>query len=107
VDGSPGGLAAADAFLKQWVPRILSSPAYKADGALLITFLSSAEKSPDGPPRTGALVLSRFASSAKTTAAPYDPYSLLRSVEDLFGLTPLAHANDAKSFAQSALPGAF
>jgi hypothetical protein len=107
VDGSPGGLAAADAFLKLWVPRILGSPAYKADGALLITFLSSAEKSPDGPPRTGALVLSPFAGGGKTTATPYDPYSLLRSVEDLFGLTPLAHAQEAQSFAKAALPGAF
>jgi hypothetical protein len=107
VDGSPGGLAAADAFLKRWVPRILASPAYKADGVLLITFLSSAVKNPDGPPRTGALVLSRFAQGGKTTAAPYDPYSLLRSVEDLFALTPLARAQYAKSFAASVLPGAF
>jgi hypothetical protein len=52
-------------------------------------------------------VLSRFAGGGKATAAPYDPYSLLRSVEDLFGLTPLAHAKDAQSFAKPALPGAF
>jgi hypothetical protein len=107
VDGSAGGLPAADAFLKLWVPRILSSPAYKADGVLLITFLSSTAKTPDGPPRTGALVLSRFAGRGKTLAAPYDPYSLLRSVEDLFALTPIAHATTAASFARTALPGAF
>ena len=38
VDGRPGGLVTADAFLKQWVPLILASPAYKKDGLLIITF---------------------------------------------------------------------
>ena len=31
-----GGLARADAFLKEWVPLILASPAYQKDGLLLI-----------------------------------------------------------------------
>jgi hypothetical protein len=38
VDGQPGGLVSADAFLKHWIPLILESPAYKADGMLIITF---------------------------------------------------------------------
>jgi hypothetical protein len=38
VDGRPGGLVSADAFLKQWVPLILASPAYKKDGLLIVTF---------------------------------------------------------------------
>ncbi len=38
ADGRPGGLASTDAFLRVWVPRILSSPAYKKDGLLIITF---------------------------------------------------------------------
>lgn len=38
VDDSPGGLPAADAWLKLWVPRIMDSPAYKQDGMLVITF---------------------------------------------------------------------
>ena len=33
ADGGPGGLAAADAFLRTWVPRIMASPAYQRDGA--------------------------------------------------------------------------
>ena len=37
-DGRPGGLTSADAFLKAWVPKILASPAFKADGMLVITF---------------------------------------------------------------------
>jgi phosphatidylinositol-3-phosphatase len=38
VDGQPGGLVAADKFLKDNVPKILMSPAYKHDGLLIITF---------------------------------------------------------------------
>jgi hypothetical protein len=38
VDGRPGGLRSADAFLREWVPRILASPAYRRDGLLVITF---------------------------------------------------------------------
>ena len=37
----------------------------------------------------------------------YDPYALLRSIEDLFGLDPLGLAAQAKAFAHAALPGAF
>jgi hypothetical protein len=110
VDGLPGGLATADAFVREWVPRILGSPAYKRDGLLLITFPSNAPTTDPGaasPPPTGTLLLSRFARPGKTIAGPYDPYSVLRSVEDLFGLAPLARAKDAASFAKAALPGAF
>jgi hypothetical protein len=38
VDGEPGGLVSADAFLKQYVPAILDSPAFKQDGLLIVTF---------------------------------------------------------------------
>jgi phosphatidylinositol-3-phosphatase len=106
----PVGLAAEDAFLKLWVPKILGSPAYARDGALMIVFTASppatGHASTDHPVRTGALILSRFARAARTLTGAYDPYSVLRSVEELFGYTLLAHARDAKSFVTSALPGA-
>src|SRR5205814_5768954 len=38
VDGQPGGLVSADAFLQAWVPRIESSPAYAEGGMIVITF---------------------------------------------------------------------
>ena len=43
--GAPEGAASADAFLAAWVPKILASPAYKADGALIVTFSAT------NPPR--------------------------------------------------------
>jgi len=38
VDGAPGGLVSADLFLKRLVPQIVSSPAFRRDGLLIITF---------------------------------------------------------------------
>ena len=39
ANGQPGGLAQADQFLRQWVPRITNSPAFKQqNGLLIITF---------------------------------------------------------------------
>lgn len=107
--GEVEGAAAADAFLSTWVPKILASPAYKADGALIVAFSGVNPVSPGGVPptgeglRTGALVVSPFAQPGGTDSAPYDAYSLLRSSEDLLGLEPLGLAAGAKvkSFASS------
>ena len=108
VDGSPGGLPAADAFLAKWVPKILASPAYKADGLLIVTFAGGPTPT-DGSEgvRNGTLLLSRFAEAGTTIAAPYDPYSLLRSIQDLFALKPLARSAKASSFADTVLATAF
>jgi hypothetical protein len=103
--GAPDGAAAADAFLAAWVPKILSSPAYKKDGLLIVNFgqvNSAAPVDPAAPPlaadplKVGALVLSRFVAPGATDAVPYDPYSLLRTFEDLFNLSALGNAAGAK-----------
>jgi len=109
---TPSGSAGADAFLKRWARVVLSSPAYRKNGVLIIVFAPSRTKLPahasrDRPIRTGALVISRYAKAGSTSSAQYTPYSVLRSIEDLFALTPLAHAKSATSFATSALPGAW
>ena len=110
--GTAGGPANADAFLASWAPKILASPAYKADGLLVVNFAAANPPStepgampPADPLRTGALLVSPFLTPGSTDAAPYDPYSLLRSTEDLFGLSPLGLAAGAKtkSFAPSLL----
>jgi len=107
--GTVEGAAAADAFLSTWVPKILASPAYKADGALIVAFSAVNPAGPGAPAptgdglRTGALVVSPFAQPGATDSAPYDIYSLLRSSEDLLGLEPLglAAGSKVKSFASS------
>ena len=107
--GTVEGAAAADAFLSTWVPKIFASPAYKADGALIVAFSAVNPAGPGAPAptgdglRTGALVVSPFAQPGATDSAPYDIYSLLRSSEDLLGLEPLglAAGSKVKSFASS------
>lgn len=101
--GSVEGAAAADAFLAKWVPQILASPAYKEDGLLIVTFGASSpvisETAPvpaDDPLHVGALLVSRFLASGSTEAATLDPYALLRTTEDLFGLDRLGRAAGAK-----------
>ena len=112
ADGGPGGLPAADAFLRTWVPRITASPAFRRDGVLVITFDEAGADStaccneqtgPNTPApggqsggrgggRTGAVLLSRFIRPGTTTSVPYNHYSLLRSIEDAFGLAHLGYA---------------
>jgi phosphatidylinositol-3-phosphatase len=129
--GEPGGLARADAFLKQWVPLILASPAYKNDGLLVITFADApasdasgccrapgggsgssstgAPVSVTGGGRVGALLLSRYTTPGALSSTPYNHYSLLRTIEDLFGLRHLANANQTgvKAFGSDVLKGVF
>ncbi|MCU1455747.1 MAG: phosphoesterase, partial [Acidimicrobiales bacterium] len=116
VDGRPGGLVSADAFLRAWVPRILASPAYKKDGVLVITFDESDSPQSDasaccgegpgpnsplpgitgmGGGRVGAVVLSRWVTPGTTSTTPYNHYGLLRTFEDIFGLPYLGDASSA------------
>ncbi|MGZ4686455.1 alkaline phosphatase family protein [Oryzihumus sp.] len=113
VDGRPGGLASADEWLKTWVPRITSSPAFQADGMLVITFDESDGPQSDataccgegpgpnaalpgitgmGGGKVGALVLSPFVKAGTVSSTSYNHYSLLASMEDLFGLPYLGYA---------------
>lgn len=108
ADGSPGGLAAADAFLATWVPRILASPAYADGGLLLVTFAggAAAPEAPEAPVRNGALVVSRFATAGATDDTEIDPYGLLRTVQDVLALKPLARSAEATSLLDTVLAAA-
>jgi phosphatidylinositol-3-phosphatase len=100
VDGQPGGLVSADKFLQTWVPKILASPAYEADGLLVITLDESdndassccGQKKGAGGGRIGTLLLSPHVKAGTTNKTPYNHYSLLCSIEDAFGLPHLAGA---------------
>jgi hypothetical protein len=101
-EGAPTGAAAADAWLEEVVPQIVESPAFKKDGLLIITFNGvnppeAGAPAPTKPLKTGALLISQFTSAGATDSAPYNPYSLLRSTEELFGLGQLAKAADPKT----------
>lgn len=119
MDDSPGGLVQADQFLQHWVPLILHAPAFIRDGVLIITFDEAASATePDtsaaccgerglpgaahppggsgpGGGRVGAVILSRFVAPGTVSTTPYNHYSLLRWVEDKFGLSHLGYAGAA------------
>ena len=102
-DGALAGMAGEDQFLKTWVPKILDSSGYKHDGMLVITFaLTGGGPSTRSAP-VGALVLSPLATAGQANSTVYDPYSILRSIEDGLGYKPLAEAAKAKSFVSEVL----
>jgi hypothetical protein len=91
--GANCGLAAADAWLSANVPPILNSPAYARHGVLIITFDESKVSDTRGCCKTAqggrifTLVLSPLSTHPGThSATSYDDYSLLRTVQDGFGL---------------------
>jgi hypothetical protein len=120
VDGRPGGLASADAFLQQWVPLILKSPGYLDGGLLVVTFddapasdtsgcCAAAGTAPAGGGQVGTLLISPYVKAGGTSTTPYNDYSLLRTVEDLFGLSHLADAAlpSVHSFGSDVFQGVF
>lgn len=105
-----GGLVSADYWLQKYVPMITSSPAFQKDGVLIVTSDeseaggSSSDASAccneqpgyntplpgiggPGGGRIGTLVLGRCVQAGATSATPYNHYSMLRSLEDIFGIT--------------------
>ena len=88
-NGAAGGLAAADTFISHWVPAITDSSAYRKGGLLMIVFAGAS----GGQPQPGALLLSRYVRPGVISNVRYDPYALLRSIEDIFRLKRLAHAS--------------
>jgi phosphatidylinositol-3-phosphatase len=157
ADGRPGGLTSADAFLEQWVPIIVNSPAFKQDGLLIINFDESSYGTPvvntsTSPPsltlvftgasccneqpgpnlaafpqttaygtvagsavglsaypqvtlnltktsfggdQTGAVLISPFIKQGTTSSVAYNHYSMLKSIEDIFGLSYLGYAGQS------------
>ena len=114
----PSGASALtdiDRFLEAWVPKITSSPAFRKNGLLEITFdesdgpqsdaSSCCEEKPGpasplpgitgpGGGRIGAVLISPFIEPGTVSTTPYDHYSSLASFESLLGLRRLAYAAD-------------
>jgi hypothetical protein len=109
LNGEKGGMVSADAFLREWVPRITDSPAFQQDGVLIITFdegtdakACCGERPLRGGPlpgqygpgggRIGAVLLSPFIKPGTVSDTPYNHYATLRSMETWFGLKYLGYA---------------
>lgn len=113
LDGGPGGLTAADGFLRTWVPKVLASPAFAENGLLVVVFdeapsgadasgccgelqgpnqTEPAGKTGPGGGRTGAVLISPLIAAGSVNDTPYNHFSLLCSLEDLWGLERLGYA---------------
>jgi hypothetical protein len=133
--GKTGGMAAADSFLKNVVPNILASKAYKKDGLLAITVdnapttgeyadsssccgqpkfpnlpapTGAAALSPPGGGQVGMLLLSPFIKKGGGLIQDtYNHFSFLATVEQLFGLPKLGYAglSEVKPLAASLFSG--
>ncbi len=134
ANGQPGGLKSINVFMEEWIPLILSSPAYQKDGLVIINFdeggngtiqrsgnsivvtvdgatCCNEQEGPNlgrrypleatrmshgrritirtvsfGGDRTGALLLSRYIRPGTVSNVPYNHYSLLKSLEEIFGI---------------------
>jgi hypothetical protein len=112
VDKQPGGLTSIDKFLREWVPKILNSPGYKDNGLLVVSFdeaqnsdasaccgevssnTPNAGGTTSGPGggKVGAVLISPFIQPASGDHTPYNHYSFLRTMEDLFKVPHLGYA---------------
>lgn len=100
-----GGLVSVDHFLSVWVPRIKHSPAFQRNGLIIITSdeattndataCCNEQPGPNqalpgihgpGGGRIGTLVIGHCVGAGRKVKTPYNHYSLLRSLEDLFGV---------------------
>jgi hypothetical protein len=120
VSGEPGGLKTADQWLQGNIPQILNSPGYKDHGLLIVTFDEAAggtgggdasaccneQPGPNtvnpgaltpgpGGGKVGAVLLSPCISPGTADDTPYNHYSMLKSVENFFGLPYLGYSRQA------------
>jgi hypothetical protein len=135
--GRAAGLPATDTFLQKVVPEIVASKAYKEGGLLMITvdqapatgieadsssccgqprfaalpapapLPGGGQLPPSGGGQVGALLLSRYVKAGTISQEPFNHFSLLRTVEDLFGLKHLGYAagSGVSSFGASLFEG--
>ena len=87
-----------DNWLKANIPPIMNSTAYKNGGVIFLTWDES--ENSDGP--IGMIALSPFAKVNYSNSIHYDHSSTLRTIQEIFGITPLlggaASATDLSDF---------
>jgi hypothetical protein len=91
-----GRTATGDAWLAAIVPRLLASPAFEHDGAIFITFdEGNSNAGCCGTGGGGQVFMVAVGDAVRAgfrSAVPATHYSLLRTIEDGWGLQPLGEA---------------
>src|SRR3989440_6496306 len=93
-DGHDCGVRASDRWLSGVVPQITSSPAWRKDGVLFITW----DESSAGDGRVALLVVAPSVRGRIT--APFDHYSLSATISEQLGVPRLGDAKQATSLSK-------
>ncbi len=88
-----------DNFLKGFVPKILNSPAWQQGGILFIVW-DEGTTSIGGGGQVPLLVISNYVAKGTRSAVAYNHYSLVRTIEDAWGLSCLNRACMANNLGQ-------
>jgi acid phosphatase len=90
-DGHDCPLSTTDAWLTREVPALMLSPAFAGSRSLLvITF----DEGAGGSDKVATILAGSGIRPGFESAAPYNHYSLLRTIESLWGLAPLAPGDE-------------
>ena len=85
-----------DAFVDAWTKRIMASPDWKAGSAIVVTFdEGGGGDRAGGGGRIATIVVTSAGPRGVVSKVAYNHYSLLRTLEDGFGLPPLRGAKTA------------
>jgi phosphatidylinositol-3-phosphatase len=91
-------LTTSDTWLKNHVPAILASDAFKNNGVLFITWDEAEGRNGDNADQVPMIILSsRLKAAGMTSATAFTHASYLATVEDLLGLPRLATVTSAPS----------
>jgi phosphatidylinositol-3-phosphatase len=88
----------ADAWLAERVPSILESEAFKTHGVLFVTFDEDGGDAPGGG-HVATIVASPLVARGTRSSVRYDHFSLLRTIQDAWGLDCLADSCSASPMA--------
>jgi hypothetical protein len=89
-----------DRFMAGFVPRILDSPTFAKNAALFITFDEGTPGSGAGDQHVATIVVGPGDPPGLRSSVPHTHYSLLRTIEDTFGLGCLDESCDANNMAE-------
>jgi hypothetical protein len=121
ASGEAGGLVSINDFMQATVPKIINSAAFKQDGLLIITFdeansfqtdssaccgntsvntttpgISTAADGTSGGGKIGAIAISPyFIKPGTISTVSYSHYSMLRTIQDIFGQQYLGYAGQS------------
>ncbi len=93
-------VATGDAFLAAFVPTILQSAAYQSGAGLVVITWDEGETRIGGGGQVATIMISPRSKPAYRSPNAYNHYSVLRTIEDAWGLPCLANSCTANNMAE-------